>query len=131
MKGFDDVTLGWKSEEKVVPASQQLGLIMRIEDALAGASGDQALAVLLSPKGPPYARLAAAYGAALRYAGFNVADDEVYLSITRGLAGQDIDDLSYIQSMVINLISIVSPPHAMALLEGENTGKKAKPRSEK
>ena len=116
MHGFDDVTLGWKDDLFVVPANKMLMLVCKIEDALAGDSGEQALNVLMRPNGPPHARLAMAYGAALRYAGATVSDDEVYLSLQSELSTGSAEGVAAIQSAVINLIAIVSPPLGSVLL---------------
>ena len=116
MHGFDDVTLGWKGDEFTVPANRMLMLVCKIEDALAGDSGQQALTVLMRPQGPPHARLAQAYGAALRFAGADVSDDDVYLSLQSELSAGSADGVAAIQSAVVNLIAIVSPPLGSVLL---------------
>ena len=110
MKGFEEVKLGWKGEWFVVPPERQLMLIAEIEDALSGASGRQALDVLLRKEGPPYSRLAAAYGAALRYAGADVSDQEVYLSIMEDISSGDANQAIAVQSAVMALMSIIAPP---------------------
>lgn len=118
MHGFDDVTLAWQGKEFTVPANRQLMLIARIEDALAGDEGDQAISVLFRRNGVPHSRLAAAYGAALRYAGAQVSDEDVYLSIHRDIATQSKDQVAAtIQRMLMGLLAIISPPTAKALTE--------------
>ena len=121
MHGFDDVTLGWKGEEYTVPANQMLMLVCKIEDALAGDTGEQALTVLMRRQGPPHARLAQAYGAALRFAGAKVSDDDVYLSMQSELSQGGAEAVASIQSAVVNLIAIISPPMGSVLL---NVGEK-------
>ena len=116
MHGFDDVTLGWKGEEYTVPANQMLMLVCKIEDALAGDTGEQALTVLMRRQGPPHARLAQAYGAALRFAGAKVSDDDVYLSMQSELSQGSAEGVASIQAAVINLIAIISPPLGSVLL---------------
>ena len=81
MAGFEDVHLSWRGETFTVPASGQMRLIAKVEDALSGDTGKQALSILFRREGPPYTALASAYAAALRHAGAKVTDDEVYLSI--------------------------------------------------
>lgn len=110
MKGFEPVTLSWKGQEFVVPAESQLGLIARLEDALEGASGVPAIVVLTREGGPSYTRLASAYGAALRYAGANVGDDEIYLSIVEGIANADANVATVVQQAIIALLAIIAPP---------------------
>lgn len=117
MRGFEDVTLTWAGDDHVVPASNQLMLIAKIEDALSGDSGQQALSVLFRKEGPPHSRLAAAFGAALRHAGARVTDDEVYLSIQRDLAGQSkAMKTASIQSCIMALLAIISPPQFDAVI---------------
>ena len=129
MHGFDDVTLGWKGDEFIVPANKMLMLVCKIEDALAGDSGEQALTVLMRRQGPPQARLAQAYGAALRYAGAHVTDDEVYLSLQSELSTGSAEGIAAIQGAVINLIAIVSPPLGSVLLAaGEKKSETVKPK---
>lgn len=128
MHGFDDVTLTWQGADYVVPANRQLKLIAKIEDALAGDDKEQAIAVLFRRNGVPHTRLAAAYGAALRYAGANVSDEEVYLSIHDDIAARSKEAVAIaIHRMLMGLVAIVSPPTARALAgpAGENAaGKK-------
>lgn len=111
MHGFEDVTLGWQGQSYVVPASNQMMLISKIEDALSGDSGQQALSILFRREGPPYSRLAAAFGAALRHAGARVTDGEVYLSIQNDLVSKPkSEQTATIQACIISLLSIISPP---------------------
>jgi hypothetical protein len=126
MHGFEDVTIGWRGEQYVVPANRQMLLIAKIEDALSGDTGQQALTILFRKEGPPYTRLAAAYGAALRHAGAKVTDDEVYLSIMTDLAqGTKAEAARVIQGAIIALLSIISPPAAAAVTgKAEPAGKK-------
>lgn len=118
MQGFEDVTLSWRGEDYIVPADQQLMLIAKIEDALAGESGEQALSVLMRSQGPPHARMAMAFGAALRHAGANVSDNDVYLSMQSDLSKGKADRIAAIQMATVALISIVSPPMGSALRAG-------------
>lgn len=125
MHGFEDVKIGWRGEEYTVPANRQMMLIAKIEDALSGDSGQQALSILFRKEGPPYTRLAAAYGAALRHAGAKVSDEDVYLSIMSDLAsGSKADATRAIQGAVIALLSIISPPAAAVVADKEPAEKK-------
>lgn len=117
MQGFEDVTISWAGKSYVIPANRQMGLIARLEDALSGDSGQQAISVLMRKEGPPYSRLAAAFGAALRYAGANVGDDEVYLSITEDMANSAADLTAKLQACVIALLMVISPPIGKKLME--------------
>jgi len=131
MQGFEPVTLTWAGAEYTVPADKQMMLIARIEDALTynpatGEHDDQALSVLFRKKGPPHSRLAAALGAALRYAGAKVEDAEIYLAIQNDLANQSRDNrFMIIQSTIVALLSIISPPAAKAVTgKGDDAPKK-------
>lgn len=126
MQGFQDITIGWQGEEYNIPADRQLLLVARIEDALAGGTGEQAISVLLRPEGPPYARIAMAYGAALRFGGAGVSDDEIYLSMMDDLSRNKAEAVVKVQSAIMALLTIVSPPMGFALTE--YTEKKTKPR---
>lgn len=115
MKGFDDVTLTWQGQSYTVPAGEQLPLIARVEAALAP-NGGQAITVLFRTGGPPHAVLAQAFGAALRYAGASVTDDEIYLNIHEDIADKSRQQVAAkIQSMVWALMAVISPPVARKL----------------
>ena len=115
MHGFDDVTLSWRGRDYTVPANRQLMLIAKLEDALAP-DGGQAIATPFRPGGPKHTTLAQAFGAALRYAGAQVTDDEVYLSIHEDIAAKSEQAVAItIQSMILSLLAIISPPTARAL----------------
>lgn len=119
MAGFEDVHLSWRGETFTVPASGQMRLIAKVEDALSGDSGKQALSILFRREGPPYTALASAYAAALRHAGAKVTDDEVYLSIMEDLATKSrADALMVIQAAIVAILSIISPPAARLLRGG-------------
>ena len=121
---FEDVTLSWKDETFTVPADKQMVLIAKLEDALRGDSGRQPLGILMQMGGPSYGELARAYGAALRHAGATVSDGEVYLAIQEDLASLNPEEVTAkIQTSVVALISIMSPPLGHKLFGGGD-GKK-------
>ena len=122
MKGFEPVTLEWNGEKFTVPADQQMMLIAVVEDALAGPAGEQPLTVLMRKEGPPYSRLAAAYGGALRHAGADVSDADIYLSIMEGFT-EGGDTTLRIQGAIMGLLAIIAPPFARAV-RGDGAGKK-------
>lgn len=126
MKGFEDVTLSWNGEEFTVPAERQLILIAQIEDALSGSSGEQAVTILMRPGGPPYSRLAAAFGSALRYAGARVSDEEIYLAIVEALAQCNGDVMLEVRNAVLALLAIIARPVAETLAAPESAKKKNK-----
>lgn len=126
MHGFEDVTLGWQGQTYVVPANNQMMLISKIEDALSGDSGQQAISILFRREGPPYSRLAAAFGAALRHAGAKVTDAEIYLSIQTDLVSKPkSEQTAAIQNCIIALLSIISPP-AVASVNGKEVAPEKK-----
>lgn len=126
MQGFEDVTISWDGEDYVIPANRQLMLIAKMEDALAGGTGQQAISVLLRPEGPPYARVAMAFGAALRFGGAVVTDDEIYLKMMDDLAHDKAEAVIAVQGAIMALLSIVSPPMGKAL--SGMAEKKSKPK---
>lgn len=118
MRGFDDVTVTWRGQSYIVPANRQMLLIAKVEDALGGENGDQALTVLFRRQGPPHTRLAAAFGAVLRHAGASVTDEEIYLSIQNDMISKSKgEQTAAIQACIFALLSIISPP-AVASLKG-------------
>lgn len=81
MSIFDSTTLTWNGQKYHVPASQKLRLIARIEEELTLAE----LQDYARRKTAPTARLALAFGAALRFAGCEeVDDDEVFAQLLSG-----------------------------------------------
>lgn len=113
MIGFEDVTLSWQGKDYIVPANKQMMLIAKIEDALAGDSGQQAFTILFRKGGVPHSRLAMAYGAALRYAGAGVTDEEIYLSIHQDIADESRQQVAAKFSMMtMGLLALISPPAA-------------------
>lgn len=115
MQGFEDVTLGWKGESFTIPANRQMGLVARVEDALSGDTGRQAIAILMQKDGPPYSRLAAAFGAALRYAGATVTDEEIYLSIMEDFTKSKADVVLKLQTVIVALLMVIAPPLGRAV----------------
>lgn len=128
MKGFEDVSITWAGETFVVPADGQLMLVAKIESALKQATGKPAVAALLDQEGggPSYAALSMAYGAALRHAGADVSDPEIYLTIQDDMAASKADVATLVQSAILTLLSIVSPPIIEAMNVSVGSGKKPK-----
>jgi len=129
MHGFEPVTFGWKGESFTVPANQQLLLIAEIEDALVR-PGEQAVLVLCQSGGPTYYRISRAYGAALRYAGAKVDDEEIYLSIIDGLGNRDTNTVVDVQGYLMGLIAVVAPSIYRKIIapdEADDTPEKPEP----
>jgi hypothetical protein len=117
MKGFEDVTLTWQGQHYTVPANRQLMMIAKLEAALAPDDG-QAVAVLFRSGGPHHSTLAQAFGAALRYAGADVSDDDIYLTIHEDIAEKSARQVEItIQNMIMALLAIISPPTARKLAD--------------
>ena len=124
MQGFEPVTISWQGKSYTVPAERQLMLIARIEDALSGETGEQATTILFRKEGPPHSRLAAAFGAALRFAGGDASDDAIYLSIHEDIAAAAPDRVAEkINLMVLMLLSIISPPIAAKFKQADAPAK--------
>ena len=84
MSGFESIKLGWKGEEKSIPPRKCMELLGHIEEILAPAgSGSSVLEVLGTPHKAHLTKLARAYAVALRTAGFDVTNEEVFLSLGR------------------------------------------------
>ena len=116
MHGFEDVTLHWHGQAYTIPANRQMMLIAKIEDALSGDTGQQATSILFRKEGPPHSRLAAAFGAALRYAGCSVTDEDVYLSIQADLVNKSkAQKTATMQGAIMAILSLISPPLAAAV----------------
>lgn len=122
MQGFSDVTLTWQGAEYTLPAKGIMPVVAQIEDAIRGDSPRQAIEILLQPGGPSFPRLSMAFAVALRSAGCGVKDEEVYLTITDGFAKGDGSTAFAVQEAIISILSIISPPMALALAKGDDTG---------
>ena len=129
MQGFQDTIITWKGEDFTIPAKGILTLIANLEGILSGASGEQAINVLLRPGGPSHTTLSFAFGAVLRHAGCDVSDEEIYLSIQRDLADASHDTMATVTGAIIALLSVMSPPLAQNVV-GDDTGKKTKAASD-
>jgi len=104
-----------EGETFTIPANRQMGLVARVEDALSGETGKQAITILMQKEGPPYSRLAAAFGAALRYAGATVTDEEIYLSIMEDFTKSRADVALKLQTVIVALLMIIAPPLGKAV----------------
>lgn len=116
MTGFQEVKFEWRGETYTVPAEGQLMLVAKIEAAIRSATGMPTVPVLLQEGGPDPACLAMAFGAAIRHAGGNATDAEIYLSMQEGFAEADVTEALRVNDYVLALLSIVSPPVARKLM---------------
>lgn len=97
---FDDVSLTWKGREYVIPRNRVMGAIARVEDVLTL----HELLVIQTRGGTPYAKLSAAYGTVLRYAGAKVEDEDVYAGMFKAETSGEIG------GAVVNLLHMMLPP---------------------
>jgi hypothetical protein len=123
MAGFEPVTLSWKGEDFTVPADRVFGMIGQIEEIILSGESVPAVLLLLSNRVSQH-RLSCAFGAALRYAGASVSDEEIYLSIQDSLANDDMDGAIALQRSVLAILSILSPPFAANLAADDDAEKK-------
>lgn len=115
MSIFKPVTLQWKGNEYTVAADNVMMMIAKVEDILT-------LPELMNPKGRPLAKIAMAYGEALRHAGAKVRDDEVYSAMfTHGEQAHAASDA------VNGLLMMMVPPSAISEQTPAKSEKKAKP----
>lgn len=77
MNAFEAVSITWKGAEYVVPPDRVLALIAAVEDVITLPE----LAAMGEARRPKVAKIAAGYGAWLRFAGCRVTDAEVFSSI--------------------------------------------------
>jgi uncharacterized protein YerC len=98
---FDDIRLGWQGKPFVIPAHRVMGALARVEDVVTLSE----LQAFAARKTAPMAKLAMAYGSALRYAGATATDEEVYRSLVRGN-----EDGVGVLTAVAGLLSMMIPP---------------------
>lgn len=127
MQGFEPITLTWKGAEYTIPADQMLLAVAEMESAIRGRSSKQAIEILLQDGGPTFAQLSLGYASALQSAGAAVTGDEVYLSMQEGMAKGNTDVRDAMQNAVVLLVSMMSPPIALAMQEAVEEEKKKAP----
>lgn len=110
---FEDVRLSWEGRDYVIPADQVLRVIARLEDVVTLG----ALHRFLASGVLPLAKIAAAYGIALRAAGAEVTDEHVYAGMFTGreLQKRAAAALTALQTMMI-------PPEAIRAQMGQAAG---------
>ena len=104
MSIFEPVTLGWKGEEKTIPANQVMRLIAKIESEVS-------LQELTQEGGPPMVKTAMGYAVALSYAGFSVDAEQVYESL--------FSDPGNATAAVTGLITLMMPPSTYQPQQGK------------
>ena len=121
MQGFEDVTLRWKGEAYTVPANRVFELVRRLEITIMDGGNVPAFSLLLSNR-VPQSTLAVAYAEALRFAGADVKGQDVYLNIMDDFASDAGEAAVKVQSAVVGLLQIISPPLAAELSAPESDG---------
>ena len=104
MSLFKDVTLTWAGSEYVVQAGKLMRLIAIVEDIIT-------LEELVGSSGRKRSKISEAYGAALRYAGAKVTDEDVYASLFSA------ESAEHTVSAVNGLLMMMVPPEAAAQQE--------------
>jgi len=107
---FSDVALDFNGNQYTVAGADILPLIARIEGVIT-------LGELVDHTRPSNAKLAMAYGQALRFAGAQVTDQELYLCIFQEGAAQKM------AGAVSGLLALMIPPEALQQKVGGDTKK--------
>ncbi len=117
---FEPVTITWQGEDYVIPAEKGMRLAYTVEMAL---RQDSNLSVFELMQNPPLTTLAMAYGAALRFAGVPVSDEEVMQVLSQSILG-DTDDAVIMRGFVTAVFSMLLPPAALRAAEVSDDVKK-------
>lgn len=127
MSVFDDVVMAWKGTEYTVPAERVMRLIAKIEDTITLHEVHEYTQRGTAPLG----KMAIAYADALRFAGCNVKDDEVYSVLMSG-----VDESHGAQQVLLSLLAMMVPPQDLDVKQGpkqsgksQAASKPSKPRS--
>lgn len=112
MSIFERVTLGWRGEDYIVEPDRVMMMLAEIEQIITFAE------LAANPKKPPLVRISMAYGAALRFAGAKVQDEEIYSAMFKG------DNAAETQEVIGTLMAMMIPPeHLRQQGNGEDEGK--------
>ena len=115
-KVFEDIKLEWDGQEHTVPSDRVLPLIARIEEVL---TQYELAGYLNEPERISQSKLAQAYGAALRFSGAPVSDEDVYLGLYQA------ENFTQIAKTITSLMALMIPPKALG--EGNTNEKKPEP----
>lgn len=111
--GFQPIEIDWKGTTYRVAPDQCMELLAMIESILAPpGSGQGILQVLGSPQTAHLTRLARAYAAALRFAGAEVSDQDVYLSLQRDVSKGGMEGYQAILALSGGLMAMFFPDWA-------------------
>lgn len=112
---FKPVTFSWLGQEYTVPADRVLYCIAEVEGVLT--LGD--LASMQSRSRLSLAKLAIAYGIALRFAGVQVKDEEVYAGMFKD-AGAELQRRAF--GALFTLQALMVPPEHLRAEPGKANG---------
>lgn len=101
MSLFQDAVLVWGGRDYVIPAERRMGLIGVIEDHITLAE----LCAFATAGDTKFKKLSCAYGAALRYAGARVSDEEIYFAIY-----QSGKTYALVMAAINGLLAMMLPP---------------------
>lgn len=105
---FEPIELTWQNRKFVITPSRALRAIAKVEDIIT-------LQQLSKADQVPFAKLALAYHALLKFAGANVTEEEVYEALW-GATGEGQSAVA----MVNALLSMMLPPKVRKALEDQN-----------
>lgn len=115
MAVFERVTLGWRGDEYIVEPNRVMMMLAEIEHIITFAE------LAANPKKPPLVRISMAYGAALRFAGAKVQDEEIYSAMFKD------NNAAETQEVIGTLMAMMIPPehlrHQGSDDSGESEGK--------
>ena len=106
---FEDIKLTWRGVEYVIPSQHVMRAIARIEDHITLAELMQAM----SEGRPKFSKISSAYASVLRFAGCQVADDEVYDGMLGNIEERSPEGIPVVAQALNGLLSMMMPPKAM------------------
>lgn len=104
MKIFEDITIKWDGREHTIPSEKVMRAIGLIEEHLTMKEIGEAVH---SSGGIAFTKVAAAYGAILRFAGADITDEQVYA----GLFSMS-KEKNNVQAVLNGLLAMMIPPSA-------------------
>lgn len=123
MSVFDDVILEWNGKQKTVPADNVMRMLAKVEDHLTL----HEMAQFAERGTAPLVRVSMAYCAALRHAGFDVTDQDVYKRLVESSSG---DEGRTAISIVQSLQQMMVPPSDLDVKQTpEKDAKPGKPKA--
>lgn len=109
---FGSVAIGWKGVTYPVPPDRYMGLLAVIEEALAPGGRGDIVGMLANPYAAHLTRFARAYSGALRYAGCEVTDLEVYRSMQAEVVRGNMESQASLIGIANGLFALMFPASA-------------------